>query len=81
MAKMAAHLFFQNVWVYFRLPTSIISDSDSCIIGKFWSYLWDNINKSTTFHPQIYGQTKMVNRNVVDILRGYCGKHPKPWDE
>ena len=23
----------------------------------------------------------MVNRIVVKLLRGYCGKHPKSWDE
>ena len=34
--EMAAHLFFQNVWVHFRLPTSIISYQDSCFLGKFW---------------------------------------------
>ena len=33
MAEMAAHLFFQNVWVHFGLPTSIISDLDSRVIG------------------------------------------------
>jgi hypothetical protein len=26
--EMTAHLFFQNVWVHFGLPTSIISDRD-----------------------------------------------------
>ena len=85
MAEMDADLFFQNVWVHFDLRTSIISDLDSCVIWKFWSSLWElmetETNKSTTFHPQIYGQTKVVNRNVVHILRGYCGKHPKLWDE
>ena len=85
MAEMVAHLFFQNVWVHFGLPTSIISDSDSRVIGKFWSSLWElmetETNKSTTFHPQIYGQRKVVNQNVVHILRGYCGKHPRLWDE
>ena len=85
MAEMAAHLFFQNVWVHFGLPTSIILDLDSRVIGKFWSSLWElmetEMNKSTTFHPQIYGKTKVVNPNVVHILRGYCGKHPKLWDE
>ena len=85
MAEMAAHLFFQNVWVHFGLPTSIISNSDSRVIRKFWSSLWNlmeiEMNKRTPFHPQIYGQTKVVNRNVVHTLRGYCGKHPKLWDE
>jgi hypothetical protein len=78
-------MFFANVWVHFGLPTSIISDRDSHFLGKFWSHLWElmdtKLKKSTTFHPQIDGQTKVVNKTVVHLLRGYCNKHPKLWDE
>ena len=35
------HLFFQNIWVHFGLPTSIVSDRDSRFVGNFWSNLWD----------------------------------------
>jgi hypothetical protein len=39
------------------------------------------LKKSTTFHPQTDGQTKVVNRTIVHILCGYCNMHPKLWDE
>jgi hypothetical protein len=39
------------------------------------------MKKSTTFHPQTNGQTEVVNRTVVHLLRGYCSKHPNLWDE
>jgi len=39
------------------------------------------LKKSTTFHPQTDGQTKVVNRTMIQLLRGYCSKHPKLWDE
>ena len=39
------------------------------------------LKRSTTFHPQMDGQTKVVKSIVVQLLRGYCGKHPKSWDE
>ena len=29
IAKQTTHLFFQNIWVHFGLPTSIVSDRDS----------------------------------------------------
>jgi hypothetical protein len=50
-----AQLFFQNVWVHFGFPKSIISDRDSRFVGSFWSSLWalmdTKIKKSTAFHP------------------------------
>ena len=39
------------------------------------------LTKSTTFHPQTDGQTKIVNRMIVHILRMYNSKHPRTWDE
>ena len=82
---MTTHLFFQNVWVHFGLPTSIIFYRESLFIGKFWSYLWElmdtKLKKSTTFHPQTDDQTELVNRTVLHLLRGYCAKNPKLWDE
>jgi hypothetical protein len=78
-------MFFANVWVHFRLPTSIISDRDSCFLGKFWSHLWELIDtklkKSTNFHPQTDGQTTVVNKTIVHLFRGYYNKHPELWDE
>jgi hypothetical protein len=84
-AEQTTQLFFQNVWVHFGLPKSIISDRDSRFVGSFWSSLWalmdTKLKKSTTFHPQTDGQTEVVNRTVVHLLRAYCSKHPKLWDE
>jgi hypothetical protein len=78
-------MFFHHVWVHFGLPKSIISDQYSRFIGNFWSSLWalmdTKLKKRTTFHPQTNGQTEVVNRTVVHLLRGYCRKHPKLWDE
>jgi len=81
----AAKLFFENVWKHFGLPSSIISDRDSRFLGHFWDSLWGmmdtRLKKSTTFHPQTDGQTEVVNRTMVHMLRGYNAKHPKTWDD
>jgi hypothetical protein len=57
--EQTTHLFFQHVWVHFGLPTSIISDQDSHILGEFWSSLWrlmdTKLKRSIDFHPQIDG--------------------------
>jgi hypothetical protein len=81
----ATELFFSHVWVHFIFPTSIISDRDNRFLGRFWTTLWERMDTklkySTSFHPQTDGQTEVVNRTLVQLLRGYNNKHPKTWDE
>jgi hypothetical protein len=83
--EQTAQMFFENVWVHFGLPTSIVFDQDSRFMGKFWSILWElmdtRLKKRTSFHPQTDGQTEVVNKIVVHLLREYFNKHPKLWDE
>ena len=78
-SKQTAHMFFQHVWVHFGLPNSIIFYQDSRFLGNFWSSLCalmdTKLKRSTAFHPQTDGQTEVVNRTVVHLLRGYCSKH------
>jgi hypothetical protein len=54
-------------------------------LGIFWTTIWERIdtklNYSTTFHPQTNGKTEVVNRTLVQLLRGYNKKHRKTWDE
>jgi len=46
-----------------------------------WELIDTKLKKSTSFHPQTERQTEVVNRTVIQLLRGYCSKHPKLWDE
>lgn len=85
ISEQMAHLFFQNIWVHFGLPTSIVSDRDSQFVGNILSKLWymmdTKLKKSIAFNLQIDGQTKVVNRTVIHLLRGYCSKRTKLRDE
>lgn len=85
IAKQTTKMFFNQVWVHFGLPTSIIYDWDTHFVGEFGSTLWEIIDtklkKSTTFHPKTDGQNQVVYKKIIHILRGYCTKHPKLWDE
>jgi hypothetical protein len=80
-----AKIFFERVWVHFGIPQNIVSDQDSQFLSTFWSSLWSlldtKLTKSTTFHPQIDGQTEVVNRMIVHILRMYNSKKPRTWDK
>jgi hypothetical protein len=39
------------------------------------------LTKSTSFHPQTDGQTEVVNKMIVHIMRMYKYKNPHTWDE
>jgi hypothetical protein len=75
------NMFFEQVWVPFGIPRSIISNMDTIFLNEFWTTLWEKIDtklkRYTTFHPQTYGETKVVNKNLVQLLRGYNHKRSK----
>jgi hypothetical protein len=85
ITEQTSQMFFENVWVHFGLPTSIVFDQDSRFMGNIWSNFLElmdtRLKKSTSFNPQMNEQREVVNREVVHLLREYCNKHPKIWDE
>jgi hypothetical protein len=51
----ATNLLFKQVWVYFGIPRSIISDRESIFLSAFFNTLWEKmdtkLNRSTKLHP------------------------------
>jgi hypothetical protein len=80
-----ANLFFKRVWVHFGIPNTIISDRDIRFLNTFWSSLWSlldtKLTKSTSFHPQIDSETRVINHMIVYSLHMYKSKHLHTWDE
>jgi len=71
--------------VPFGIPGIIILDRDTIFLSALWTKLWEKMDtkskRSTTFHPQTDGKIKVVNRDLVQLLRGYNQKHPNTWDD
>ena len=71
-----AKLFMHNMWKHHELPRSITSDQGP----QFAAQVMQEINKalgistklSTSFHPQMDGQTKIANKEVQKFLQVYC---------
>jgi hypothetical protein len=73
-------MFFEQFRVHFRIPRRIISNRDIIFLIVLWTTLWEKMDtklkRSTTLHPLTDEQTKVVNRTLVYILRGYNQNHP-----
>jgi hypothetical protein len=76
-------LYFRHVWPHFGLPSSIISNIDSLFLSTFWKTIWEllgcHLKFSTAFHPQMDGQTEVINRVLVHALQTHFGCN-KQWD-
>jgi hypothetical protein len=66
------------------IPKTVVSDRDPKFTSNLWKGLFKgfemNLNFSTTYHPKLDGQTKQVNRVIVDILRMYVMDKPLKWE-
>jgi hypothetical protein len=85
IAKATTKLFFERIWVHFRLQQTVISDHDSKFLSTLWPNTWSlmdtKLTESIVFHTQSDGQMEVFNRMIVHILRMYNSKHPFTWDE
>ncbi len=83
-ATHVAHLFFTEVVRLHSLPKSISSDRDVKFTGHFWCTLWKKLgtqlNFSSAYHPQTDGQTEVVKKSLVNLLRSLVGENSRMWD-
>ena len=67
------------------VPVSIISDRDPRFTSRFWKRLMKELgvklNLSTTFHPQIDGQSERTIQTLEDMLRSCVLQFKGHWNE
>ena len=65
------------------LPKNIVSDRDNTFISIFWQepfrLVGIELTPSTSYHPQINGKTKIVNKWIGGYLRNYVVGQQKAW--
>jgi hypothetical protein len=82
-ASQVADLFFWEVFRLDCLPKTIVSDRDNRFMSTFWQELFRLVgmalSPSTNYHPQIDGQTEIVNKWIEGYLRNYVLGQHKAW--
>ena len=73
----------ERLCVLHGIPRSIVSDKDVKFFSHFvlWAKLGTKLLFSTTCHPQIDGQTKVMNHTLVTLLRAIIQKNIKSWED
>lgn len=83
-ASYIAHLLFRDIVRIHGLPISIVSYKDVKFMCHFWKTLWRRLGKNLSFglayHPQIDGQTEVINRVLGNLLRCLTKEYGKTWD-
>ena len=78
-------LFFQNIFKWFGLHDSIISDWGpqfaSALARELAWLLKYNVQLSTTYHPQTDGQTERTNQEIETYLHIFCTNNPHSWPD
>jgi hypothetical protein len=82
-AQTVAKAVLDNVVKLHGVPKSIVSDRDKIFCSTFWKTLFALMNtqllKSSSYHPQIDGQTERVNQCLEMYLRCVVHDSPKQW--
>lgn len=83
MAHMVASLFIDIVMKLHGIPRSLVLDRDPLFISEFWQKLFRlndmRLRMSSAYHPQSDGQTKVMNRMIVQYLRVFVHRRPAAW--
>jgi hypothetical protein len=84
-ATHVANLFFREVVRLHVLPRSIVLDRDTKFVGHFWRMLWKKMGTyfsfSSSYHPQIDGQTEVVNISFGNLLISLVTELHNQWDQ
>nr|GEW72496.1 putative reverse transcriptase domain-containing protein [Tanacetum cinerariifolium] len=78
-------LYIKEIVSHHRVPISIISDRDTHFTTRFWQSLQNalgtQLDMSTTYHPEIDGQSKGTIQTLEDMLRDCAIDFGKGWEK
>jgi transposase InsO family protein len=80
-----AELYMSRIVCLHAVSKKIVSDRGTQFTSKFWERLHETLDTqlrfSSSYHPQIDGQTERVNQILEDMLRAYALQYGRSWDK
>jgi hypothetical protein len=80
-----AHIYMREIARLHGVPKTIVSHRDPKFTSNFWKGLFkgfgENLNFSTTYHPETDGKTKRVNQVIEDMIRMYVMDKSMQWEK
>ena len=71
-AYSVTQFFLDHIFLLHGIPSSIVSDCDTTLTSHFWTELFlltnTKLNMSSGYHPQIDGQTEVINKCLETYL-------------
>ena len=78
-----AQLFILHIYCYYGPPDSIVSDRGPQFVSAFWkafySILGIKLKLSTAYHPQMDGQTEIMNQYLDQRLQPFLDYYQDNW--
>jgi hypothetical protein len=82
-AETVALAFMDNIFKLHSMPEQIVSDRDRIFNSLFWRQLFrltgTTLKMSSSYHPQIDGQTERVNQCLEGYLHCFAHACPTQW--
>lgn len=82
-AAKVVNLHLQFVFKLHGMPSTIVNDRDPMFTSLFWKKLMKLqgviLAMSSSYHPQIDGQIKVVNKGLEHYLRVFAADKPNTW--
>jgi hypothetical protein len=79
------NIYMREIARLHGINKTIVSEMDKKFTSNFWKGLFKgfgtNLNFSTTFHRESYGQIERVNQAIADMLRINMMDKPSKWED
>jgi len=83
-SEQLANLYIKEIVRLHGVPLSIVLDCDTKFVSRFWQgfqrAMGTELRLSTTFHPQMDGQSERTSQTLEDMLRACALDYAGAWD-